>query len=156
MVQTFVAGLHPGSLEGILNAIRFVVPIGGGLAFDALTACRNVQSAPHVVPPVSAVDLTVKVIAGVGVGVGVTSGESVTVWYVAPAGLAAHRFCPKPTSARETPARHNTNPIKTRRSKKADCVQGGVFFIGSFSRCLPFASLLPEIRDEVPEIFQDN
>jgi hypothetical protein len=68
----------------MLNAIRFVVPIGGGLAFDALTACRNVQPVPHVVPSVSAVDLTVNVIAGVavgvGVGVGVTSGESVNVW----------------------------------------------------------------------------
>jgi hypothetical protein len=68
----------------MLNAIRFVVPIGGGFAFDALTACRNVQFAPHVDPSVSAVDLTVKVIAGiavgVGVGVGVASGESVTIW----------------------------------------------------------------------------
>jgi hypothetical protein len=82
MVQTFVEGLHPGSLEGMLNEIRFVVPIGGGLAFDALTACRKVQPAPHVDPPVSAVDVTVNVIAGVavGVGVGVASGESVTVW----------------------------------------------------------------------------
>ena len=79
MVQTCVVGSHPGSLEGMLNAIRFVAPIGGGLAFDALTACRNVQPVPHVAPSVSAVDLTVNVIAGVGVGVGVTSGESVTV-----------------------------------------------------------------------------
>ena len=77
-VQTCVVGSHPGSFEGMLNAIRFVVPIGGGLAFDALTACRNVQPAPHVVPPVSAVDVTVNVIDGVGVGV--TSGESVNVW----------------------------------------------------------------------------
>jgi hypothetical protein len=68
----------------MLNAIKFVVPIGGGFAFEALTACRNVQFAPHVDPSVSAVDLTVKVIAGiavgVGVGVGVALGESVTVW----------------------------------------------------------------------------
>jgi hypothetical protein len=79
MVQTFVVGSQPGSLDGMLNAIRFVVFCGGGLAFDALTACRNVQSVPHVVPPVSAVDLTVNVIAGVavgvGVGVGATSGD---------------------------------------------------------------------------------
>jgi hypothetical protein len=83
MVQTFVVGSQPGSIEGISNAIRLVAPIGGGLAFDALTACRNVQPAPHVVPPVSAVDRTVNVIAGVavglGVGVGVTSGESAMV-----------------------------------------------------------------------------
>jgi hypothetical protein len=66
----------------MLNAIRFVVPVDGGFAFEAFTACRNVQSAPHVVPSVSAVDLTVNVIAGiaVGVGVGVASGESVTIW----------------------------------------------------------------------------
>jgi hypothetical protein len=66
----------------MLNAMRFVVPVGGGLAFDALTACRNVQFATHVGPSVSPVDLTVKVIAGiaVGVGVGVASSESVTVW----------------------------------------------------------------------------
>jgi hypothetical protein len=47
----------------MLNAIRFVVFGGGGLAFDALTACRNVQSAPHVDPSVSAVDVTVNVVA---------------------------------------------------------------------------------------------
>ena len=67
----------------MLNAIRFVAPIGGGLLFDALTACRSVQPAPHVVPSVSAVDRTVNVIAGVavgvGVGVGVASGESAMV-----------------------------------------------------------------------------
>jgi hypothetical protein len=81
MVQTFVEGLHPGSFEGMLNAIRFVVFSGGGFALDALTACRNVQPAPHVDPPVSAVDVTVNVIAGVavGVGVGVTSGKFMTV-----------------------------------------------------------------------------
>jgi hypothetical protein len=82
MAQTCVVGSQPGSFDGMLNAIKFVAPIGGGFAFDALTACRNVQFAPHVVPSVSAVDFTVKVIAGiaVGVGVGVTSGESVTAW----------------------------------------------------------------------------
>src|ERR1051326_4740990 len=80
IVQTFVVGLQPESLYGMLNAMRFVVPIGGGLAFDALTAGRNVQPAPHVGPHVSAVDVTVNVIAGVavGVGVGVTFGESVS------------------------------------------------------------------------------
>ena len=77
IVQTFVVGSHPGSFDGMLNAIRFVVPLCGGFAFDALTACRNVQSAPHVDPSVSAVDVTVNVMAGVGVGVGVTSGKSV-------------------------------------------------------------------------------
>jgi hypothetical protein len=78
-VQTCVAGSQSGSLDGMSNAIRFVAPIGGGLAFDALTACRNVQPVPHVVPSVSAVDVTVNVIAGVGVAVGVTFGKSVTV-----------------------------------------------------------------------------
>ena len=63
----------------MLNATRFVVPIGGGFALDALMAWRSVQPAPHVDPPVSAVDITVKVIAGVAVGVGVTSGESAMV-----------------------------------------------------------------------------
>lgn len=78
MVQTCVVGSQPGSFDGMLKAMRFVVPIGGEFAFDALTACRSVQPVPHVVPSVSAVDLTVNVIAGVGVGVGVTSGKSVT------------------------------------------------------------------------------
>ncbi len=70
-------------VPGMLNATRFVVPIGGGFALDALMAWRSVQSAPHVVPSVSAVDVTVNVIdgvaVGVGVGVGVTSGESAKV-----------------------------------------------------------------------------
>ena len=65
----------------MLNAMRFVAPVGGGCAFDALTACRNVQVELHVVPSVSAVDVTVKVMAGVGVGVGVTSGKSVPIRY---------------------------------------------------------------------------
>src|ERR1700731_3440288 len=69
MVQTCVVGSQPGSLEGMLNAIKFVVPIGGGFAFDALTACRNVQPAPHTLPPVSAVDVTVNVMAAVGMAV---------------------------------------------------------------------------------------
>ncbi|HZZ15109.1 MAG TPA: hypothetical protein VFE08_04020 [Candidatus Sulfotelmatobacter sp.] len=84
MAQTCVVGSQPGSFDGMLNAMRFVVPVSGGLAFDALTAWRNVQFAPHVDPSVSAVDFTVKIIAGiavgVGVGVGVASGESVRVW----------------------------------------------------------------------------
>lgn len=80
MVQTCVVGSQPGSLDGTLNAIRFVAPIGGGWALEALTACRSVQPDPQFVPSVSAVDVTVNVIAGVGVGVGVTSGESVTIW----------------------------------------------------------------------------
>lgn len=61
----------------MLNAIRLVTPVGGGLALEALTACLSVQPDPHVDPSVSAVDVTVKVIAGVGVGVEVTSGEPV-------------------------------------------------------------------------------
>ena len=73
MVQTFVVGSQPGSFDGMLNAMRFVVPLGGGFAFEALTACRSVQPDPHVDPSVSAVDVTVNVIAGVGV----ISGESV-------------------------------------------------------------------------------
>jgi len=77
MVQTFVVGSHPASFDGMLNAMRFVVPAGGGWAFDALTACRSVQSDPHVDPSVSAVDVTVNVIAGVGVRV--ASGESVAI-----------------------------------------------------------------------------
>ncbi|MGH8092428.1 MAG: hypothetical protein ACREIF_03010 [Chthoniobacterales bacterium] len=36
---------------------------------DALTACRNVQVAPQVEPPVSAVEVTVKVIADGAAGV---------------------------------------------------------------------------------------
>src|ERR1700751_2797146 len=81
IVQTCVVGSQPGSLDGMLNAMRFVEPIGGGLALFALTACRNVQPAPHVNPSVSAVDVTVKVLSGggVGVGVGVARGESVIV-----------------------------------------------------------------------------
>ena len=73
-----MTGSQPGSFEGMLKPIKFVVPDGGGFAFDALTACRNVQPTPHVVPPVSAVEVTVNVMngvaVGVGVGVGVTSG----------------------------------------------------------------------------------
>jgi hypothetical protein len=79
MVQTCVVGSHPVSLDGILNAIRFVTPIGGGWPLEAFTACRSVQPAPHVDPSVSAVEVTVNVIAGVGVGVGVTSGEFVAI-----------------------------------------------------------------------------
>ena len=60
----------------MLNRIRFVVPIGGWLAFDALTACRNVQPVPQADPSVSAVDVTVNVIAGVVVGVGVGASVS--------------------------------------------------------------------------------
>ena len=102
--------------------MRFVVPMGGGFAFDALTACRNVQPAPHVVPSVSAVDPTVNVMnaGGAGVGVGVAPGESVIVWYVAIAGRAADRFCPNTASAIKTPVRQNTNPIRKRRVKKAE------------------------------------
>jgi hypothetical protein len=47
----------------MLNATRFVVFGGGGLAFDALTACRSVHVEPHVVPSVSAVEVTVNVVA---------------------------------------------------------------------------------------------
>jgi hypothetical protein len=39
------------------------MPVGGGFAFEALIACRSVQVAPQVEPSVSAVDVTVKVIA---------------------------------------------------------------------------------------------
>ena len=66
IVQTCVVGSQPGSLDGMLNAIKFVVPVGGGFAFEALTACRNVQVAPHVEPSVSAVEVTVKVIPPFG------------------------------------------------------------------------------------------
>ena len=85
-------------------------------------ACRKVQPAPHVVPSVSAVDPTVKVINGgaVGVGVGVASGESVVVRYGAIAGRAPHRLWPNTASAIKTPVRQNTNPIKTRGVKKAE------------------------------------
>ena len=83
MVQTCVIGSQPGSLDGMLNAIRFVEPIGGGLAFDAPTASRSVQFEPQTgggVGSSSAVEVTVNVIngtaVGVGVGVGVTSGPS--------------------------------------------------------------------------------
>jgi hypothetical protein len=116
----------------MLNAIRFVVPDGGGFALFALTACRNVHPAPHVDPSVSAVDLTVNVMAGVGVGVGVTSGESVTVWEGTLTERAAHRFWPKATSAREMPIRQQTRPIKTCRLKKADWL--GEFFFMSFNQ----------------------
>jgi hypothetical protein len=57
----------------MLNAIRFVVPIGGGWAFEALIACRNVQPAPQVDPSVSAVDPTVNVMATVGIAVPVST-----------------------------------------------------------------------------------
>jgi hypothetical protein len=138
IVQTFVVGLHPGSLDGILNAIRFVAPIGGGLAFDALTACRKVQPVPHVDPPVSAVDVTVKVIAGVavgvGVGVGVTSGNSVTEKLERSARPALPRLWPKPTSATKTPARQHTNPIRMRRLKNADCEVEFFFISTVFAR----------------------
>ena len=125
MVQTFVVGLQPGSLDGMLNAIRFVVRIGGGFALFALTACRSVQPAPHVVPSVSAVDVTVNVIngvaVGVGVGVGVTSGEATTVAPVSGCLLGlSHRVWPNPTNAREMPIRQNANPIRPRRVKKAE------------------------------------
>lgn len=79
MVQTCVVASQPGSFDGMLNAIKFVAPIGGGWVFEALTACRNVQPEPHVVPSVSAVEVTVNVIAGGGVGVGVASGEFVAI-----------------------------------------------------------------------------
>ena len=106
----------------MLNPMRFVAPVGGGFALFALTACRNVQPAPHVVPSVSAVDVTVNVINGaaVGVGVGVASGESVIVWYGTIAGRAPHRLWPNTASAIKTPVRQNTNPIKTRGVKNAE------------------------------------
>jgi hypothetical protein len=86
-VQTCVVGSQPGSFDGMLNWIKFVVPAGGGFAFEELMACRSVHGpfgpGGHVSPvplSTSAVEVTVNVMAGVGVGVGVTSGESVTVW----------------------------------------------------------------------------
>ena len=57
--------MHPE--PGMLNWIRFVAFGGGGFAFDALTACRNVHVGSQVEPPVSAVEVTVKVIPPVGV-----------------------------------------------------------------------------------------
>ena len=62
---------------GMLNAMRFVVPAGGGFALESKIAWRNDP------PPLSVVVVTVKVITGVGVGVGasVTSGESLRSWW---------------------------------------------------------------------------
>jgi hypothetical protein len=119
----------------MLNWIRFVVPVGGVFAFDALTACRNVQPTPHVDPSVSAVDVTVKVIKGlaVGVGVGVASGESVILWYAAIAGVTAHRFWPKPTSAKESPAEQMANPTRARVEKNAERELDFFFIKGGFS-----------------------
>ena len=134
IVQAFVVGSQSESFDGMLNAMRFVVPIGGGFAFEALTACLSVQPAPHVVPPVSAVDVTVNVInggaVGVGVGVGVTSGEVTTLAAVSDRrfGLSP-RFWPRTASAIKTPIRQNTNPIKTRRVKKAES-EVRFFFMG--------------------------
>jgi hypothetical protein len=131
MVQTFVEGLHPGSFEGMLKAIKFVVPIGGGFAFDALTAWRSVQPAPHVDPPVSAVDVTVNVMAGVavGVGVGVTSGEFVTVSLTPRPWLAAaDRFVfdmiSKPEASRSEEIAIKTIASDVRRAK----ARVGLFF----------------------------
>jgi hypothetical protein len=137
----------------MLNAIRFVAPIGGEWAFDALTACRNVHPAPQVVPSVSAVDVTVNVIAGVGVGVG--SAESDPPLYAFTSGHVANRFWPNPTSATETPVKMNSRPRKIRGTRNADWELRFFFMVKSLPR-FSSAILLPEIRGEVPEIFQDN
>src|SRR5437016_3508086 len=52
---------------GMLNWIRFVVFGGGGFALDALMAWRSVHVGPQVEPPVSAAEVTTKVIPPVGV-----------------------------------------------------------------------------------------
>src|SRR5439155_771282 len=61
----------------MLKAIVFVAFAGGGLALDALIACRNVQSAPQTEPASSAVEVTVKVIPGV-VGGGINAVVTTT------------------------------------------------------------------------------
>ena len=59
---------------------------------------------------------------GVGVGVGVTSGEPVTM--TPGPGLFGralfHRFCPNPTSAREMPVKQIATPSKSRGLRNAD------------------------------------
>ena len=130
MVQTFVLGLQPGSLDGMLNAMRFVVPTGGGFALEALTACRNVQPAPHVDPSVSAVDVTVKVIAGVavGVGVGVASGLSLVInagEVTATPLIFRWENCGLKLAASNTADAETNAAIKTIRSAKA---RGESFF----------------------------
>jgi len=59
---------------------------------------------------------------GVGVGVGVTSGEPVTM--TPGPGLFGralfHRFCPKTTSAREMPVKQIATPSKRRGLRNAD------------------------------------
>lgn len=130
IVQTCVVGSQPGSFDGMLKAIKFVVFSGGGLALDALTACRNVQPAPHVDPSVSAVDITVNVIAGVGVGVGVTSGGSGLLSSEATSDRGAILFWPNPTSTKEMPVMRNTRARRMRGRRNADC-EVGFFFMCS-------------------------
>jgi hypothetical protein len=50
----------------MLNAIVFGLAGSVGLLLDALMACRNVHVAPQTEPPVSAAEVTVKVIATLG------------------------------------------------------------------------------------------
>lgn len=147
MVQTSVIGSQPESLDGMLNAIRFVAPMGGGLAFDALTACLNVQSVPQTDPSVSAVDVTVNVIAVAGVRAEVNGSEDQSItdpgpmimwskasslavrdpvahfglpWIMFSLEFSVDRFCPNPASATKTPTKQNTKPVKPRRLKKAE------------------------------------
>jgi hypothetical protein len=118
------------------------VPIGGGLAFDALTACRKVQLAAQVDPSVSAVEVTVNVIAGAAVGVGVDASvpSGVTarpvlrppllaeenednderVSFVTCLGSSPDWVWPKTARAKDTPLRQSSRTIKAQRDKNAD------------------------------------
>src|SRR5437588_11985823 len=93
---------------GMLIAMRCVVPAGGGFALESKIAWRNDP------PPLSVVLVTVKVIAGVGVGV--VSGDSVASPAPGPPRCDfSHRFWPNPASAREAPVKQHATPIKTCR-----------------------------------------
>ena len=122
-------------VPGMLNAIRFALPIGGGLAFDALMACRNVQPVPHVDPSVSAVEVMVKVILA--------------------AGVSAARDCGVRAEASRTgdiDSRATSTVIwsAAARMELSNNLPSEVCFIAVF----PFTVLVPEIRGEVPENFE--
>src|ERR1700726_2021764 len=96
---------------GMLNWIRFVMFGGGGFALESRIAWRSEPA------PMSLVLVTVKVIAGVGVGA--ASGDFITL-NLAPGPFRwdlSHRLWPNPTTVRETPVKQHATPIKTCRLK---------------------------------------
>src|ERR1700736_5866864 len=108
-VEASVIVCTPGPV--MLNWIRFVMYGGGGFALESKMAWRSEPA------PLSLVLVTVKVIAGSGVGA--ASDDFITRSPTpGPFGCDfSHRFWPNPTIARETLAKQHATPIKTCRLK---------------------------------------